>query len=275
MSRPSRLALGLGAVAAAVATLIGIVHTLDDRMLHADVVAEQAVRTLTVRTVLNTMNGPTDVKVRDAFAAVGNPRPDDSFVRTRRALVASAADPTVQAAVRQSLVDQHAALLAGRVPPELSFDTTPRRTPFIAGYGPEAEYRTILTDHLDLAPTIRFAHGSWVDAASLTMRVSDTLAPVIDVLIAVLVAALVGVVLLAETRRAGLRRAGVALLTAAGVLYLLFDGLVAIFFRATRSVEAEVAGRFFQSLVQAWSGYAAAMALAGAVLVAASLATRR
>jgi hypothetical protein len=275
MIRRDRVALGLGALAAVVATLIGIVHTLDDRMLHPDVVAGHAVQTLTVRSVLNAMNAPTDANVRDAFAAAAQPPPEDSFVRTRRALVASAADPAVQAAVRQSLIEQHAALLAGRVPSELAFDTTPRRAPFIAGYGPEAEYRTILADHLDLDPHIRFGHGRWVEAASLTMRAADAMVPVIDVLIGLLVAAVVSVILLAETRRAGLRRAGIALLAGAGVLYLLFDGLVTIFFRATRSVEAEVAGHLYQSMVPAWSGPAAAMAIVGAVLVGASLATRR
>ena len=86
---------------------------------------------------------------------------------------------------------------------------------------------------------------------------------------------LVAAVLYAESRRSGLRRAGISLLAAAGVLYLLFDGLVAIFFRASRSVEAEVAGRLYESLVQSWSGYAAMIALAGAVLVAGSLLIRR
>ena len=161
--------------------------------------------------------------------------------------MSSAADPAVQQAVRTSVLEQHAALLAGRTPAELILDTTPRRAPFIAGYGPEDEYRTILAGHLNLAPTIRFAHGGWVDAAGLTMRVADALAPVVAVLVAVLVGLLAGVVVPSESRRAGLRRAGISLLAAAGVLYLLFDGLVAIFFRASRSVEAEVAGRMYQS----------------------------
>jgi hypothetical protein len=275
MRRSDRLAFALGVVAAIVAILAGVVHTLDDRILHADQVAEQAVRTLTVPTVLNTMNGPTEQKVRDAFVAVVKPRPDNSFVRTRRALVSSAADPAVQAAVRTSVLEQHAALLAGRTPAELIFDTTPRRAPFIAGYGPEEEYRTILTGHLNLAPTIRFAHGGWVDTTGLTMRVADTLAPAFPVVVVVLVALLVGVVFVAETRRTGLRRAGISLLAAAGVLYLLFDGLVAIFFRATRSVEAEVAGRMYQSMVGSWTAYAAVVALAGAALITASLLIRR
>ena len=275
MRRSDGLALALGVVAAVVATVAGVVHTLDARILHADVVAEQGVRTLTVATVLNTMNGPTEVKVRDAFVAVVKARPDDSFVRTRRALVSSAADPSVQESVRRLLLEQHAALLAGRTPFELILDTTPRRAPFIAGYGPEAEYRSVLTGHLNLAPTIRFAHGGWVDAASLTMRVADVLAPALWLLIAVLGALLVGAVVLAETRRTGLRRAGISLLAAAFALYLLFDGLVAIFLRALRSVEAEVAGRLYQSMVQSWPGYAAAMALAGAALVGASLLIRR
>ncbi len=275
MRRSDRLALGLAVSAAIVATLTGIVHTLDDRMLHADVVADQAVRTLTVPTVLNTMNGPTEVKVRDAFVAVVKARPDNSFVRTRRALVSSAADVPTTDSVRRSMVEQHAALLDGRIPSELIFDTTPRRAPFIAGYGPEEEYRMILTGHLNLAPTIRFAHGGWVDAASLTMRVADALAPFFDVLVGVLVALLIGTILLADRRRTGLRRAGMGLLASAFVLYLLFDGLVAIFFRATRSVEAEVAGRLYQDMVQSWTDYAGVIALAGAVLVAGSLVLRR
>ena len=195
MRRSDGLALGLGVLAAIVATLAGIVHTLDDKILHADVVADQAVQTLTVPTVLNTMNGPTEVKVRDAFVAVVKARPENSFVRTRRALVASAADPATQEAVRRKMLEQHAALLAGRTPAELIFDTTPRRAPFVAAYGPEEEYRAILTEHLNLAPTIRFAHGGWVDAASLTMRVADALAPYFEVLLGVLVALLVGTVL--------------------------------------------------------------------------------
>jgi hypothetical protein len=275
MRRSDRLAFALGVVAAIVAVLAGVVHTLDDRILHADQVAAQAVRTLTVPTVLNSMNAPTENKVRDAFVAVNKARPDNSFVRTRRALVASAADPAVQSAVRTSVIAQHAALLAGRTPAELILDTTPRRAPFIAAYGPEDEYRTILTGHLNLAPTIRFAHGGWVDVAGLTMRVADALAPVFVVLVAVLVALLAGVVVLAESRRTGLRRAGISLLAAAGVLYLLFDGLVAIFFRATRSVEAEVAGRMYQGMVGSWSGYAAVTLLVGAALVTASLLIRR
>ncbi len=226
-------------------------------------------------TVLNTMNGPTEVKVRDAFVAVVKARPENSFVRTRRALVASAADPATQEAVRRKMLEQHAALLAGRTPAELIFDTTPRRAPFVAAYGPEEEYRAILTEHLNLAPTIRFAHGGWVDAASLTMRVADALAPYYDLLLGVLVALLVGTVLAAERRSSGLRRAGIALIASAGVLYLLFDGLVAIFFRSTRSVEAEVAGRLYQGMVQSWSGYAAVIALAGAALVVGSLVLRR
>ena len=189
MRRSDRLALGLGVLAAIVATLAGIAHTLDDRILHADMVADQAVKTLTVPTVLNTMNGPTEVKVRDAFVAVVKARPDGSFVRTRRALVASAADPATLAALRRKMVEQHADLLAGRTPSELIFDTTPRRAPFIAAYGPEEEYRTILTGHLNLAPTIRFAHGGWVDATSLIMRVADALAPFFEVLVGVLVRA--------------------------------------------------------------------------------------
>lgn len=275
MRRSDRLALGLAVSAAIVATLTGIVHTLDDRMLHADVVADQAVRTLTVPTVLNTMNGPTEVKVRDAFVAVVKARPDNSFVRTRRALVSSAGDVPTTDSVRRSMVAQHAALLDGRIPSELIFDTTPRRAPFIAGYGPEEEYRMILTGHLNLAPTIRFAHGGWVDATSLTMRVADALAPFFDVLVGVLVALLIGTILLADRRRTGLRRAGMGLLASAFVLYLLFDGLVAIFFRATRSVEAEVAGRLYQDMVQSWTDYAGVIALAGAVLVAGSLVLRR
>ena len=59
------------------------------------------------------------------------------------------------------------------------------------------------------------------------------------------------------------------------MLYLLFDGLVAIFFRATRSVEAEVAGRLYQGMVQSWSGYAGVIALAGLALMAGSLVLRR
>lgn len=275
MRRSDRLAFGLGVVAAVVATLAGIVRTLDDHLLHADAVAAQAVRTLTVLTVLSTMTGPTEVKVRDAFVAVVKARPDNSFVRTRLALVSSAADPAVQESVRRSLLEQHAALLAGRTPAELIFDTAPRRAPFIAGYGTEEEYRTLLTGHLNLAPTIRFAHGGWVDATSLTIRGADKLTPVLDLLLAALVALLVAAVLSAESRRSGLRRAGISLLAAAGVLYLLFDGLVAIFFRASRSVEGEVAGRLYESLVQSWSGYAAMIALAGAVLVAGSLLIRR
>jgi hypothetical protein len=275
MSRSDRVAFGLGVAAAVVATLAGIVHTLDDRILHADRVADQAVRTLTVRTVLTSMTPPADNSVRDAFAAVGIAVPDRSVVRTRSALVASAADPATTDAVRRSIAEQHRALLAGRTPAELVLDTTPRRAPFIAGYGPEVQYRTILADHVDLAPTIRFAHGGWVDGVSVTMRIADTLAPVLDVLLAALVALLIATVLFAERRRVGLRRAGIALLVAAGALYLLFDGLIAIFFRATRSVEAEVAGRMYQGLVGAWSGYAAVIALAGAALVAGSLVLRR
>jgi hypothetical protein len=238
-------------------------------------VEDVGIRVVMVRSVLNTMNGPTDAKVRAAFAVAGTAPPDDSFVRTRRALVSSAADPAVQAAVRRSLLDQHAALLDGRTPAELRLDTTPRKAPFIAGYGPEPAYRTVLRDHLDLPPTIRFAHGGWVVALSLTMRVAEALAPVFAVLLAALVLLLAGTVLVAETRGTGVRRAGISLLAAAFVLYLLFDGLVAIFFRATRSVEAEVAGRFYQSLVSAWSGSAAVAAGAGAVLVASSLLSRR
>jgi hypothetical protein len=275
MRRSDRLALGLGVLAAIVATLAGIAHTLDDRILHADMVADQAVKTLTVPTVLNTMNGPTEVKVRDAFVAVVKARPDGSFVRTRRALVASAADPATLEALRRKMVEQHADLLAGRTPSELIFDTTPRRAPFIAAYGPEEEYRTILTGHLNLAPTIRFAHGGWVDATSLIMRVADALAPFFEVLVGVLVVLLAGTILLADRRSTGLRRAGIALLSSAFVLYLVFDGLVAIFFRATRSVEAEVAGRLYQGMVQSWTGYAAILALAGFALVAGSLVLRR
>ena len=232
MRRSDRLALGLGVLAAIVATLAGIAHTLDDRILHADMVADQAVKTLTVPTVLNTMNGPTEVKVRDAFVAVVKARPDGSFVRTRRALVASAADPATLEALRRKMVEQHADLLAGRTPSELIFDTAPRRAPFIAAYGPEEEYRTILTGHLNLAPTIRFAHGGWVDATSLIMRVADALAPFFEVLVGVLVVLLAGTILLADRRSTGLRRAGIALLSSAFVLYLVFDGLVAIFFRS-------------------------------------------
>ncbi len=173
------------------------------------------------------------------------------------------------------MLEQHAALLAGRTPSELILDTTPRRTPFIAGYGPEEEYRTILTEHLNLAPTIRFAHGGWVDATSLTMRVADALAPFYEVLLVLLVGLVAGTVLLANRRSTGLRRAGIALLSSAFVLYLLFDGLVAIFFRATRSVEAEVAGRLYQGMVQSWSDYAGILALAGLALVAGSLVLRR
>ena len=59
------------------------------------------------------------------------------------------------------------------------------------------------------------------------------------------------------------------------MLYLVFDGLVAIFFRATRSVEAEVAGRLYQGMVRSWTGYAAILALAGFALMAGSLVLRR
>lgn len=275
MRLSDRLALGLVVLTAIVATLTGIVHTLDDRILHAAVVADQAVTTLTVPTVLNTMNGPTEVKVRDAFVAVVKARPDNSFVRTRRALVSSAADVSTTDSVRRSMAEQHAALLDGRIPSELILDTTPRRAPFIAGYGPEEEYRTILTGHLNLSPTSRFAHGGWVDATSLTMRVAEALAPFFDVLVGVLVALLIGTILLADRRSTGLRRAGLALLASAFALYLLFDGLVAIFFRATRSVEAEVAGRLYQGMVQSWTDYAGVIALVGAVLVAGSLVLRK
>ena len=102
------------------------------------------------------------------------------------------------------------------------------------------------------------------------MRVADALAPVFEVLVAVLVVLLAGVVVLAESRRTGLRRAGISLLSAAVVLYLLFDGLVAIFFRATRSVEAEVAGRLYQGMVQSWTG----RRYAGRTLIAAGPAPR-
>jgi hypothetical protein len=107
------------------------------------------------------------------------------------------------------------------------------------------------------------------------MRIADALAPFFEVLVGVLVVLLVGTILLADRRSTGLRRAGIALLSSAFVLYLLFDGLVAIFFRATRSVEAEVAGRLYQGMVQSWSGYAAVMTLAGAALVVGSLVLRR
>ncbi len=275
MRRSNSLALALGVAAAIVATIGGVVRTLDARILHADAVAGQAVRTLTAPTVLNTMNGPTEVKVRDAFVAVVKARPDNSFVRTRRALVFSAADTATLDSVRRSVVAQHAALLDGRTPFELILDTTPRRAPFIAGYAPETEYRDVLTGHLNLAPTIRIAHGRWVVATSLVLRIADALAPAFWGLVALLVVLLAVVVLLAETRRTGLRRAGISLLGASFVLYLLFDGLIAIFFRASRSVEAEVSGRLYQGMVGSWSGYAAVTALAGVALVGASLLIRR
>ena len=234
----------------------------------------QGVAALTSANVLNTMNVLADQKVRDAFAAAGKARPDDSYVRSRRALVASAADPAVREAVRRSLLAQHAALLAGRVPAQLELDTTPRRAPFVAAWGTEPEYRAILAD-LHLPATIAFGHGVWLDGLSVTLRVADALAPYEALLIGLAALLVVAAVLVAVDRRAALRRAGGGLLVAAFVLYLLFDGLVAIFFRASRSIEAEVGGRLYQSLVQGWLPFAVALLVAGAVLIGASLAVAR
>ena len=275
MRRSNGLALALVIAAAVVATVAGVVHTLDDRMLHPDAVAEQGVAVLTTPNVLNTMNVLADQKVRDAFAAAGQGRPDDSYARSRRGLVASAADPAVTAAVRRSLLAQYDALLGGRVPHELVLDTTPRRAPFIDGWGTEAAYRQLLTERLHLPATIRFGHGVWLDGASGVLRAADALAPYRLLLAVLVVVLLVAAVLVAVDRRAALRRAGAGMLVAALVLYLVFDGLVAIFFRASRSIEAEVAGRLYQALVSDWLPFAVALLVAGLLLIGASLAVGR
>jgi hypothetical protein len=274
MRRSNRLALLLAVLAAVVATLAGVVRTLDQRLLRADIVAAEAVATLTSPNVLNTMNAPVDQKVRDAFAAAGKARPDDSYVRSRRALLASAADPAVRESVRRGLVAQHVALLAGRVPSELFLDTTPRRAPFVAAWGTEPQYRAILAD-IHLPPTIRIGHGAWLDGLSLTMRVAHALAPYEALLIALTVLLAVAAVAVAVDRRAALRRTGGGLVAGAFVLYLLFDGLVAIFFRASRSIEAEVAGRLYQTLVPGWLTFGVGLLVAGCILIGASFALAR
>lgn len=275
MSRSNGLALALAIATGVLATLTGVVRTFDDRMLHADEVAAQGLETLISPAMINVMNGPVEAKVRNAFVAVVKPRPPDSFVRTRRALVASGDDAAVQDAVRRSLVEQHAAVLRGDVPATLALDTTPRRAPFIAAWGTEPEFTTILNDHLNLEPQVRFAHGWWIDALSVTLRTADALAPFLPLLAGLVALLAVATVLAAADRRTGLRRAGVALLSAAGCLYLLFDALVGVFLRATRSVEAELAGRMFKGLTETWTQPAALLAVAGLVLVVVSIALRR
>ncbi len=273
MRRSDRLATTLVVSAALVATFAGALRVVEVGLLDPDEVAAAAQRTLVQPHVLNALTTRTESEVRRAFLREGRARPEDSYVRTRRALETTGADPAVVRAVVASAVAQHAALLDDDavLPAALALDTSPRQPLFVAGWSPDPVLHGILVEHLQIEPTVPVASGGWVDGVATFLRAADVLVPLAPLFAAIAVALLAAAIRVGADRRRAVRRAGVALLATAGALWLLFDVLIATFLRTTRGLESEVGGRLVRVLAEPWLGLALVALLLGAALIGVSL----